>query len=258
MFLDFRVEVAEYRQLEAAVHQFVKVSGQSLKRVTRREARGIMQTVYRYTSPDNQSQGENAVARDLMRVFKPISEALFQTVEDFTGGAAQARMIMRKKDGTSYLVDWDYMSSNPAEMAKFHQSKRISRGRVQHAGSLGSQTRDIGRWKEDHRMVVPHGVFENYLDAVQGRVGIGKSGWLPALNSLGISADSFVTRHGAGNGSVVNRLNNDEAPYFRATNNVDYVAENTRLIDNAVRSRRVFLEAEIEKALQINARASGL
>lgn len=257
-FIQFQIRIEEYDQFESAVNRYVSLTGESLKRVVRRESRGIIQTVYRFTAPWNQAQGENAVSRDMMRVFSPVTDAFFEEIEAITGGARQARVVLRRKDGTPYLVDWDYISANPAAMAAFHQGKRISRGRVQHAASLGSRTRDIGRWKEDSRMVVPHSAFARYLEIVKARVGAGKSGWLPAMNTLGIPADRFVTRHGSGNGKVMNNLHSDTDPHIIATNNVPYVARNARITDNAVRSRRKFLEAEIDKMLSRNAQIAGL
>lgn len=254
----FQTEITGLRELEDDIRRFADLTGQKLGRVSRQEAREVFRIIYRRTPPKNQQQGENAVAGDFRRVFKVVSAGLFDEIQEATGGDSQAYQILRRKDGTPYIIDWRHMPRDVTDMAHFHQRKRISRGRVQHAGSLGSQTVDIGRWKEDSRMVVPRSWFQQYLGEVKSRVGLGKSGWIPAMDALGLPVDGYANRHGGGNGTVDNKLNDQTNPTFTATNDVDYIASDSRIVESAVRSRRGYLESQIEKMLVENSRKTGL
>lgn len=257
VFLIFQSEVTGAEDFAATVERFAELSGQKLPRVIRQEAREVFRIISRYTPPKNYEQGANAVARDLGRVFSPVEAGFWGFIYDQTGGAKQARLVLRRKDGTPWMIDWDHIGTF-GDMARFHQGKRISRGRVQYATSLGSRTRDIGRWKEDSRMVVTHSDFAKYLNVVKRRVGIGKAGWTPALKALGIPVEGYVTRHGQKYGTVKDRLGNRSSPTFEATNEVGYIARQPQIVDNALRTRGRWLQGQIEGMLAETARETAL
>lgn len=261
--IDTRGLTSRLNELQAALIG----QGQSgdMRVVLKGESRLLAQTLMRDTPPQNLKQGRTAVRRDLGNLFRaPIGSKkivgagldLLARGEEFT--SAPPQILARGSKGKTpmeYLQDYikagDIVKighmfrrmniiGHPRNMSQMdmhahHKSHRNRRGRVPQVPSIG--------------ILMPLKGLGKYIAYNLGRVGRMKSGWAPAILSLGGKVPSWVRRHVGNNppGSVINNMASVDSPSVTITNNAEGIETNMRnKVAGALRERERAIKLKIQ------------
>lgn len=128
--------------------------------------------------------GEDAVTRDIERLFVPLTEAEHQFWQ-IEGGQDTAVKI--RDSGVVYGVEMHLFRpyADEAVMRAHHMRYRSrTTGRVSRAGVGQIDGKQIGRWKFVDRMHVRRAALEQYVAKERSHVGTAKAGWLPAIDKF--------------------------------------------------------------------------
>lgn len=198
---------------EHGFQRFAEETGRSLHEFMEFEVmRVLVETCYHWTPPPTKGNvgsrggrlgGQATVTQDIRWAFTEVSDAYLRILEERFGTGPIIGREFRRKDGTVYLIDHVYVNRSGSHdvMARYHQSRRKSNGRVlTHAGSVDE---NIGRWRPRDKMLVPEGARANYIKSVNVRVGKLKAGWSPALSAVRSSRlpPGWVGKAGATSGA---------------------------------------------------------
>jgi hypothetical protein len=173
---------------EAAVvasldHVAVKI-GVPIKYLCVDQMRLLLNDLVKFLPPVSKKAGDSAVGYDISRIIQPMTDNEIDFVRTMNPKAAQLQgaRIFTAKSGAVYLIDQAYYEPNASDsrIHDFHQSQRISSGRVT---SAGSRTRDIGRWKAVDTLHVRESTYRSYVASVKKRVGTLKAGFAGALRA---------------------------------------------------------------------------
>lgn len=151
------------------------------------EGRRFVQQVIRLTPPRNKKQGEDAIRRDLMKIFTPVTDELLNTVGSQHGLSA-VDVWITAADGRRINLDWKKIDPTGSGMAGFHHKNQNARGRT------SDLKKDAGdKWFAPY--VVSFEDFATYRDRILARVGRRKAAWAKSFIGLGGSVATWIRRH---------------------------------------------------------------
>ncbi len=187
------------------------------------ESRKLVKQVMGITPPKSLAQGRAAVERDIHRAETPFStEGYKGKLKDrldklaAAGDVAAINAILKNIKGRS--ANWRVMNFS----RELHQTARGSRGRVISVKNIFVlQVRELAK----------------YVKSIQARVGLRKSGWLPALTVLGGRAPAWVARHVSNAPGTAALQLTGMMPGITISSHAAGVGEDRRLIQYAVNVR---------------------
>lgn len=203
------------RDFDRALKELTAFTDKTLDEALRQQAKLAVKDAVKLTPPFHKfgsatsrkhlKAGEGAIERDLNNVFTGASASFIES--GIVANNGSRHFITRKhrtKDGKVFLTDWAIASTSMADMEPFHKS-RLRRGSAsgKRRGRIkggGKGDKNIGRWKEEFRMVVPYGNLAKYKKEVKSKVGYLKDGWSKAIYRLGLKAQRWIGRHDAPGG----------------------------------------------------------
>jgi hypothetical protein len=221
------------------------------------QARLLAERCREFTPPRDVGQGKAAVARDLTRIFKPLTHTTFLN--------EGLRKIIR----TDNRAAWNKASANFGDShnlkntkaigfsESWHNANRISRGRAR-----GLSTR-AGKAPKDNLGVVTLGPearkSREYIAKKKKMVGWARSGWNAAIWGLGGQlGPSWVSKHG-----TQGRLINGTAatnPFIQVINDTSWAkygqGEGNRIIRNAIQARARDMESYYFRMMRLAAKTA--
>ena len=270
MSIKTTVEV-DTRGLSKALRELAAVTDKTLDETLKQQAKLAVKDAISLTPPFQKfgsatsrkhlKAGENAIERDLNNVFTPSNESFIDAA--ITANNGSRRFITRKhrkKDGTVFLTDWAIASTSMSEMEPFHKARLRSgnasgRGRGRIKGG-GKGTKDTGRWKEEHRMVVPYNNLKKYAAQIKARVGFAKDGWSTAAYKLGLKVQRWIARHDAPGGYQSKLGKGVREKFIQFSNAVSYI-KNTgleaRIIAQVYKNRQKRMELQVKRIFRASA-----
>lgn len=239
--LTFGLNTAEFSR---QIGEIVRVTGKEAGEVVREEAGLFTKDVVKFTPPFGSAPstesfgaqrkvGEAAVERDIKRVFtwldlsKINSEGVRKRLEEL----ARAGDVDGIKDvlkGCRIPVNTVLLEVNE----RVHDFARGSRGRVQ-------------KWKRI--WVVRSRGIAAYIRKKKADVGKSKAGWVAAAQKFGVKLPSWITRHGAGGGSVRDESKHATEPKITITNHHGSGGPETRIVERAMKNRVRNIKAKLER-----------
>ena len=259
------------RGLSKALRELAAVTDKTLDETLKQQAKLAVKDAISLTPPFQKfgsatsrkhlKAGESAIERDLNNVFTPSNESFIDSA--ITANNGSRRFITRKhrkKDGTVFLTDWAIASTSMSEMEPFHKSRLRSgnasgRGRGRIKGG-GKGTKDTGRWKEQHRMVVPYNNLAKYAKQIKARVGFAKDGWSTAAAQLGLKVQRWIARHDAPGGYQAKLGKGVREKFIQFSNAVSYIKETgleSRILKQVYKNRQKRMESQVKRIFRASA-----
>ena len=259
------------RGLNKAIRELAAVTDKTLDDVLKQQAKLAVKDAISLTPPFQKfgsatsrkhlKAGESAIERDLNNVFTPSNESFIDSA--ITANNGSRRFITRKhrkKDGTVFLTDWAIASTSMSEMEPFHKSRLRSgnasgRGRGRIKGG-GKGTKDTGRWKEQHRMVVPYNNLAKYAKQIKARVGFAKDGWSTAAYKLGLKVQRWISRHDAPGGYQAKLGKGVREKFIQFSNAVSYIKDTgleSRILKQVYANRQKRMESQVKRIFRASA-----
>lgn len=259
------------RGLNKAIRELAAVTDKTLDETLKQQAKLAVKDAISLTPPFQKfgsatsrkhlKAGESAIERDLNNVFTPSNESFIEAA--IAANKGSRRFITRKhrkKDGTVFLTDWAIASTSIGEMEPFHKSRLRSgnsggRGSGRIKGG-GKGTKDIGRWKEQHRMVVPYENLKKYAKQVKDRVGFAKDGWSTAAYKLGLKVQRWIARHDAPGGYQAKLGKNVREKFIQFSNAVSYIKDTgleARILKQIYANRQKRMESQVKRIFRASA-----
>ena len=259
------------RGLNKAIRELAAVTDKTLDETLKQQAKLAVKDAISLTPPFQKfgsatsrkhlKAGESAIERDLNNVFPPSNESFIEAA--IAANKGSRRFITRKhrkKDGTVFLTDWAIASTSIGEMEPFHKSRLRSgnsggRGSGRIKGG-GKGTKDIGRWKEQHRMVVPYQNLKKYAKQVKDRVGFAKDGWSTAAYKLGLKMQRWIARHDAPGGYQAKLGKNVREKFIQFSNAVSYIKDTgleARILKQIYANRQKRMESQVKRIFRASA-----
>jgi hypothetical protein len=289
--VELTVDISKFGQL---IPELANLTKRSLRSVVKQQSKllirgsgdGLDEGLIPYTPPPKgQQQGENAVRRDISRVFGSLSnvkkiikhsgvrgagssfnryirEGDHEKAKALLNGTMQKNFRTKgyqRNQGGKIVRVRSYVQSRPTEIdLKNNRLGRIT-DIIQALPAAG--THPIHKSRQNHRkfvsqrqwsaVVLQSGTVAAYIKQKQKSVGTMKAGWVPAAKRLGItSLPKFVTRNVKNNGTYVDELDR-ESPSFTAINTTYGIrsSRNVTAIVRALRGRLIRMKADIENRL---------
>ena len=259
------------RGLSKALRELAAVTDKTLDETLKQQAKLAVKDAISLTPPFQKfgsatsrkhlKAGESAIERDLNNVFTPSNESFIDSA--ITANNGSRRFITRKhrkKDGTVFLTDWAIASTSISEMEPFHKSRLRSgnasgRGRGRIKGG-GKGTKDTGRWKEQHRMVVPYNNLAKYAKQIKARVGFAKDGWSTAAAKLGLKVQRWIARHDAPGGYQEKLGKGVREKFIKFSNAVSYIKDTgleSRILAQVYKNRQKRMESQVKRIFRASA-----
>jgi hypothetical protein len=215
------------------LHDALIGQGQSgdMSGIFRDEARLFLRQVIRLTPPKTKQQGEDAISRDLMKIFTPVNQDMLDDLV-IAHGANNIDTWLTTAGGEKKHIKWTYADNTGGPMASWHQKKenRNRRGR----------TYNLKKQKGD-AWYAPYAVsFENfaaYAKKVKARVGRRKAGWGKSLVGMGGKVGGWINRHVAGAKGELQLGADPERPSIVMVNRAPGIADDERIVRAAIRIR---------------------
>jgi hypothetical protein len=288
--VEIAVDISKFGRL---IPQLANVTKRSLRSVVKQQAALIIrgsgsgrdEGLIPYTPPPKgQQQGENAVRRDISRVFGSLSnvkkilknsgvrgvgtafnryirEGDHEKAKALLNGTMQknfrTKAHQRNQNGKTVRVR-SYVQGRPTEVNL--KSNRLGRVTdiVQALPAAGThpihQSRQNNRKFVSRRqwsaVVLQGGTVAAYIKQKQKNVGTMKAGWVAAARALGITGlPKFVSRNFRNNGSFLNELD-QESPAFTAINSTPGIGSSLRsVMARTLRGRVIRMKADIQNKL---------
>jgi hypothetical protein len=235
-------------RLNQAIGRYVAQLRLDGREVIRTQMRLLLQQSIKFTPPNTLAQGRKAVARDIQRAVQiPTPDGLSKWIFGLRDENLRNQLVaaMRAGDRQKFDTLFRIATAGHVEVVGFdphlHQSARNRRGRV---------TR---RW---NRVSIQVRQWNAYIKKVQARVGLMRSGWLPALRAVGGTAAAWIARHSTNPGNYQNNLSSRN-PSFTATNIARGIGNYAHHYRNALRARLKAIEADLKHRLRKNAQQCG-
>ncbi|MCP4887972.1 MAG: hypothetical protein GY904_15310 [Planctomycetaceae bacterium] len=259
------------RGLNKAIRELAAVTDKTLDEVLHQQAKLAVKDAIALTPPFQKfgsatsrkhlKAGENAITRDLNNVFTPSNESFIDAA--ITANNGSRRFITRKhrkKDGTVFLTDWAIASTSMSEMEPFHKARlrsgnAMGRGRGRIKGG-GKGSKDTGRWKEEHRMVVPYGNLHKYAKQIKARVGFAKDGWSTAAYKLGLKVQRWIARHDAPGGYQAKLGKGVREKFIQFSNAVSYIKHTgleARILKQVYKNRQSRMTSQVKRIFRASA-----
>ena len=203
--------------------------------------------------------GERAIMRDIKRVYKPAS-----MWPDMTTGSDKAKQIAkyaRKGNITAIhgITSHGYVKRiskiEKKATLEFMKAQRTRSGRVSPGyGALLHTGRIPDFQKRETDVLESYGGLKRIYNALRKRLGIAKSGWVKAADSLGVGkrVPNWIRRHGTGNG--IYRLQRGKVDWAvimgNATPFIQEKGRDLRIVELALEGRQRLIEKQIAATLR--------
>lgn len=192
-----------------------------------------------FTPPRNVGQGRAAVARDLTRIFRPISADTFDE--------AKMKRIVREDRRAAWDAAAKHFNGNLRNTSAiafdpaYHERNRNRRGKL---GNMAS-TVTLGQEAKKARAYIKH---------VQNRVGWAKGGWNMGIVGLGGRvSQQWVARHSVSRGFLVDGRSSSD-PFIQIGNDTGWAkyngAEGNRILRNAIAARSRDMQSFVDRAMK--------
>jgi hypothetical protein len=179
------------RDVMRKLNKLEQMTGKPLEKLVTQSVRRVCVNLSRATAPFGFSDGakksgEGAIKWDYGVSTLARERGYLEMVAD-TFGTKQINQILTRKDGTQYVIDWQEITFSASQVASHHKSRRNKKsGRVGGGLSVqGDQTKDIGRWRNDVKMVTTHEIKEKAMQKALKRVGLAKHAYAQAAKMVG-------------------------------------------------------------------------
>ncbi|PTY03338.1 hypothetical protein DB346_05510 [Verrucomicrobia bacterium LW23] len=246
--LEFRLDT---RAFEKALLALYGATWRDLSELLKEMAKGFIKQVVLITPPGGggvtgpaaRRRGAAHVATDVNRVFRELRHEKWHSPE--IKKAIRERDLARLREIVPHIPEFAGMQVELEPNPAYHRAARNSRGVVPQG------TRQ--------RVLVLDGL-KKYIKIEQARVGKLASGWNAAAEKLGVNLPAWVTRHGAGRGSIVLELR-EPSLTIRITNAVRYaqhISDLQRRIQWALDRQASGTEKRVAKILEAAARKASL
>lgn len=200
-----------------------------------------------FTPPRNVGQGKAAVAGDITNIYRPLSHTTFtnpgiRKIVKTDDRPAWNKMALNFR-GSHNLQGTQAMGFTP----EWHTRNRTRRGRGVKAkyGNLGFVT--LGPEGRQARQ---------YLKQTQKHVGWARAGWNQGIILLGGTVKTpWVSRHGMGNGFVVNGTTSPD-PFIQVGNTTSWAKqakEEERILRNAISARARDMQTYFARMMRLAA-----
>lgn len=217
------------------VREWIRIVGANASEGVRYHAGLFLKDAIRFTPPKNKPQGENAIKRQLSRVFNPVASLFVDEIGSRCGISNIDTFHTPPGKQIPWHLKWKRLDPSGRGMAEFHKSRRDSRGRV----SSGHGFRiSRNEWEADY--VVAYEQYAEYLQATLNKVGRMKAGWISAADQLGLKVPPWIARHRSGARSWVSdvsTLNDQIHPSITIKNSARGVGQIAHVIESALKKR---------------------
>lgn len=201
--------------------------------VLRVEAREFLKKLISFLPPKTQTQGRAAVARDVGRTMRALDARTFRDPgvrQIILSGDVAA--IQRLVDVTPGFAGMIVELFRP----ELHTSRRTSYGRVSGATPPA--------------LVPQPDLVKNYTKAVQGRVGLLKSGYSPAAAELGVTLPGWVTRHSGSSLGGITITTSPTSQVITITNRSGKWPDHARMARDSLRSRAEAIKTKTLRVIE--------
>ena len=253
------------REVTAALLRYKVETGKAWPVVIKEQARLFLQRVIQLTHPKTQAQGRAAVKRDIRKVFTDakgahamISDLVQQRLHNLEELGFSTKFRFREKRIQTVWEnrDWEVLeiifrhaAQNrlqiiPRPDPAIHQAARV-RGHVV-------------RGKRP-KYLVKRGL-PAYVAEIQKHVGKAKAGWIAAAQALCAQFPNWITRHGAGSGSIQDQTTASEPSLtvVNAAKSMVGMEEDDGVVERALAGRIRDMAIHAEKLAQLAARKANL
>jgi hypothetical protein len=181
-----------------------------------------------FTPPKTKKQGQDAVGRDLMKIFTPVSADMLNDVGSQFGVSGIDQWVTGANDKHTHLV-WNRIDPTGAGMKAFHEANRNSRGRTRNLKKKGGTA-----WFAPY--VVSFEDFQDYADKIKSHVGRRKAAWAKWIVDRGGSVASWILDHVQGaKGDFHNGLSVQNHPSVTLVSRAAGVGDDERIVRDAMR-----------------------
>lgn len=191
---------AQYTKLFTRLHG---VNGLPLRQSLKREGTMLAVELIKSTPPRNQKQGENAIRRDLNRLFMRVGESFSDKVFDAAEDTNNINLWFSMPGGRKLNVQWKHLDTTGDGMKGYHYSQRGGVRRVPSKRMRWGHYSGKGGVTSRAEFVVGGDAYKSYLERTLAKVGRMRSGWMPAFSKLSPGSNikeappKWVTRHAA-------------------------------------------------------------
>lgn len=207
------------------------------------------------TGSKARKQGENAVARDIYRVYATVNKA-YDAIARTDKAAASAFWLLFKEGNTQDAGEIMRNFSSDTGLASTRSFAKFDGGNLHQRfrNKRGSVTRN-----RVTVIVTDTRELQSYVKKMQKRVGLLASGWVTAAARLGVKLPEWITRHGGGNGAISVEVGADKLMII-ISNKVKYGAANDlqRRVNYVSMYRKNALRRRLPYALRAALKKSGL
>ena len=207
---DIKLEIDTSR-FNRALGEFALHSKKTGAEILLDQSRLFIQKAIRLTPPGQgrespsaaRKMGEESVKDDLHRIFRPKDPSYLEYLERIAGTDKVISNVLRRKDGTPYLIDFDVILFGRDSLVPFHEAHRSkTTGRVFKSNrdvTTGRRSIDQGR---GDIAFVPEDNYAWFERRAIARVGVLASGWNKAALLLNAKVPPWIARHGLGRGDI--------------------------------------------------------
>lgn len=224
-----------------ALDYYVSVLPKELRdKAMRRQFRILIQRIMAWTPPHNGKRGSNmddalkhgeaAILRDLKRVAVVLEDdRAFYALAGGRSDGTHFDLNLKTGKVSSLQID-----STGDILVEQHRRLRNRRGTINHGQKPIVVTRKAG--------------LEHAAKRPLSRVGLAKSGWVPAFARLGGMSPAWIARHGGSQGAYLERLD-EFTVEVRATNWASSIGSLApRIVNSSLRAQANAMIRELEKA----------
>lgn len=246
-----------------ALGELRKFSKRDFTVLLKEQARGVVRRLVNLTPPaqgkaDSQARkrGETAVAADLARIFRPVSQSQIDKFQE-AHGSERADSFGHK--GAKSLGQIYTRVLQKSDLTSFHQARRRGDGRVMQVNgdaTTGLRKRDL---RGLDKGLVETKTYQWFKRRVQERVGLLGAGWNRAAQKLGYNPPQWIKRHGEGRGDCTISLSG-ERMRIRVTNDVPFagtVKNIHRRVNQAIAGQAEAMRRRVEHFVKKAAQRAG-
>lgn len=232
--------------LDQRLSELAAALGKDTETIVRDEARLFLKAAIAITPPKNRAQGENAVKRDLRRIFGVVTDGMADYVAHEFGTHDVRHWLTNEVTHEHYEVEWAKLDPQGYGMEEFHkQNRRASDG---HTNRIRFGQKSNGAWLEKY--VVSDSAFKSYLAKASKHVGTQKSGWLRAYYEIGGKLAAWIQRNAErGKGTVSNNLGTPGHPSITMGNHADGIGNTKNDVQAVFKIRINSITRRIKLAL---------
>lgn len=225
------VDISRLNSRIEELHDALMVNGGGdVSAIFRDEAMLFLRQVIRLTPPKTREQGENAIRRDLLKIFTPVNQDFLDDLIIEHGHNHIDVWITSSQDDERKHIEFDYASNTGTEMADFHRRNRNARGRTANLKRMSSG------WYSPFAVSFEH--FAAYRDKILAHVGRRKSGWGKSLVEMGGKVAGWINRHvTSGKAPGEKQIVVGEKPSVTLINRAVGIGADERIVRSALRIR---------------------